>query len=46
MPYLIVRKIYVTNSCLVDGLPPNEVRLVTDRSSSSSELNDEKNRRG
>ena len=45
MPYLIVRESYVTDSCLVDGLPPHEVRLVTDRSSSSSELKDEKNRR-
>ena len=45
MPYLIVRESYVTDSCLVDGLPPHEIRLVTDRSSSSSELKDEKNRR-
>ena len=46
MPYLIVRESYVTDSCLVDGLPPNEIRQVMDRSSSSSsELKDEKNRR-
>jgi hypothetical protein len=45
MPYLIVRESYVTDSCLVDGLPPHEIRLVTDRSSSTSELKDEKNRR-
>ena len=45
MPYLIVRESHVTDSCLVDGLPPHEIRLVMDRSSSSSELKDEKNRR-
>ena len=45
MPYLIVRESQVTDTCLVEGLPLNEIRLVTDRSSSSSELKDEKNRR-
>ena len=45
MPYLIVRESYVTDSCLVDGLQLSEIRLVTARSSSSSELKDEKNRR-
>ena len=45
MPYLIVRESHVTDTCLVEGLPLNEIRLVTDRSSSSSELKDEKNRR-
>ena len=45
MPYLIVRESQVTDTCLVEGLPINEIRLVTDRSSSSSELKDEKNRR-
>ena len=45
MPYLIVRESYVTDSCLVDGLPPQEIRQVMDRNSSSWELKDEKNRR-
>ena len=45
MPYLIVRESHVTDTCLVEGLPLNEIRLVTDRSSSSSEVKDEKNRR-
>ena len=45
MPYLIMRESHVTDACLVEGLPLNEIRLVTDRSSSSSELKDEKNRR-
>ena len=45
MPYLIVRESYVTDSCLVDGLPLHEIRQVMDRSAASSELKDEKNRR-
>ena len=45
MPYLIVRESHVTDSCLVEGLPLNEISLVTDRSSSSSEVKDEKTRR-
>ena len=31
-------------SCLVDGLPLNEVRTVTEKSSCPSDLRDEKNR--
>ena len=45
MPYLIVRESYIQTSCLVDGLPLNEVRLITEKSSSPSDLRDEKNRR-
>merc|ERR1711988_1081492 len=45
MPYLIVRESYLNNSCLVDGLPLNEVRTVTEKSSCPSDLRDEKNRR-
>ena len=44
MPYLIVRESYLNNSCLVDGLPLNEVRTVTEKSSCPSDLRDEKNR--
>merc|ERR1712223_2376546 len=44
-PYLIVRESYLNNSCLVDGLPLNEVRTVTEKSSCPSDLRDEKNRR-
>ena len=45
MPYLIVRESYVTDTCLVDGLPLQEIRQVMDRHSCSWELKDEKNRR-
>ena len=45
MPYLIVRESYMDCSCLVDGLPLNEVRTVTEKSSCPSDLRDEKNRR-
>ena len=45
MPYLIVRESYINNSCLVDGLPTNEVRLISEKSSSPSDLRDERNRR-
>jgi len=45
MPYLILRESYVTDSCVLDGLPVNEIRLVTDRSAITAELKDEKNRR-
>ena len=31
MPYVIVRESYINNSCLVDGLPLNEVRLITEK---------------
>ena len=31
MPYLIVRESYINNSCVVDGLPSNEVRLITEK---------------
>ena len=41
MPYLIVRESYITTSCLVDGLPHNEIRLITEKSSSNSDLKDE-----
>ena len=45
MPYLIVRESYIQTGCLVDGLPLNEVWLITEKSSSPSDLRDEKNRR-
>ena len=45
MPYLVVRESFIQTSCLVDGLPLNEVRLISEKSSSSSDLRDEKNRR-
>ena len=45
MPYLIVRESYINSSCLVDGLPHNEIRLITEKSSSPSDLRDEKYRR-
>ena len=45
IPYLIVLESYLTDSCLVDGLLLSEIRRVTARSSSFSELKDEKNRR-
>jgi len=38
MPYVIVRESYINNSCLVDGLPLNEVRLITEKSSRCSVL--------
>ena len=31
MPYVIVRESYINNSCLVDGLPNNEIRLITEK---------------
>ena len=31
MPYVIVRESYINNSCVVDGLPSNEVRLITEK---------------
>ena len=43
MPYLIVRESYINNSCVVDGLPLNEVRLITEKSSSPSNWKDERN---
>ena len=33
MPYVIVRESYINNSCVVDGLPSNEVRLITEKAS-------------
>ena len=43
--YLLVPlQSYLNNSCLVDGLPLNEVRTVTEKSSCPSDLRDEKNR--
>ena len=45
MPYLIVRESYINSFCTVDGLPLNEIRLITDKSSSLFDLKDEKNRR-
>ena len=45
MPYLIVRESFINTSCMVDGLPLNEIRLITEKSSSPSDLRDEKNRR-
>ena len=45
MPYLILRESYINSSCLVDGLPLNEIRLITEKSSSPSDLRDERNRR-
>merc|ERR1711997_528400 len=43
MPYLILRESYINNTCVVDGLPMNEVRLITEKSSSPSHLRDERN---
>lgn len=45
MPYLIVRESYINSYCLVDGLPLNEIRLITEKSSSPSDLRDERTRR-
>ena len=45
MPYLILRESYLSTSCTVDGLPLNEVRTVTEKTSCPSDLRDEKNRR-
>ena len=41
---LVPLQSYLNNSCLVDGLPLNEVRTVTEKSSCPSDLRDEKNR--
>ena len=45
MPYLIVRESYINSHCIVDGLPLNEIRLITEKSSSNTDLKDERNRR-
>ena len=45
MPYLLVRESYINSHCIVDGLPLNEIRLITEKSSSNAELKDERNRR-
>ena len=45
MPYLILRESYINSACTVDGLPLNEIRLITEKSSSNSDVRDEKNRR-
>ena len=45
MPYIILRESYIDGMCLVDGLPLNEVRLITDKSLSESAWKDEKSRR-
>merc|ERR1712110_1128043 len=42
MPYVIVRESYINNSCLVDGLPSNEIRLITEKSCSPSHYRDER----
>jgi len=42
MPYVIVRESYINNSCLVDGLPNNEIRLITEKSCSPSHYKDER----
>merc|ERR1712020_845849 len=42
MPYIIVRESYINNSCVVDGLPSNEVRLITEKSCSPSHYRDER----
>jgi len=42
MPYIIVRESYINNSCVVDGLPSNEVRLITEKSCSPSHFRDER----
>ena len=31
MPYLIVRESYINSHCIVDGLPLNEIRLITEK---------------
>jgi hypothetical protein len=45
MPYIIVRESYIDGMCLVDGLPLNEVRLITDKSSSEIPWKEEKSKR-
>jgi len=45
MPYVIVRESYIQTSCMVDGLPLNEIRLLSEKASSPSDMRDEKNRR-
>ena len=40
MPYIIVRESYINNSCVVDGLPSNEVRLITEKVSPVMSIND------
>ena len=46
MPYLIARESYINSHCIVDGLPLNEIRLITEKSSSSNtDLKDERKRR-
>jgi len=42
---LIVRESYINSHCIVDGLPLNEIRLITEKSSSNTDLKDERNRR-
>ena len=45
MPYLIARESYINSHCIVDGLPWNEIRLITEKSSSYPDLKDERSRR-
>lgn len=40
---ILYRESYINNTCVVDGLPMNEVRLITEKSSSPSHLRDERN---
>merc|ERR1712054_637197 len=43
MPYIIVRESYISNRCVVDGLPSNEVRQISEKSSSPSSVRTEFN---
>ena len=45
MPYVIVRESYINNSCLVDGLPQNEIRLITEKAGSKLTLSDRERQR-
>ena len=45
MPYLLLRESYIHGRCLIDGLPHNEVRLITDKASAETNWRDEKSRR-
>lgn len=45
MPYIIVRESYIQTSCVIDGLPLNEIRLLSEKSSTPSDMRDERNRR-
>merc|ERR1711915_644428 len=45
MPYILLRESYFSNRCVVDGLPSNEVRQISEKSSSPSSVRYERNSR-